>query len=101
MIKFFLCYLSFFLPISGKSAEILLYYHPKCPYCLYVLHYLDSVQKIVPMVDLQAYPQERATLKKLGGKTQIPCLFVDKIPIYESHVIVDWLKNHPDALCSK
>ena len=30
-----------------------------------------------------------------GGKEQIPCLFIDGQPLYESQDIVKWLRKNP------
>ena len=34
-------------------------------------------------------------LVKDGGKEQIPCLFIDGQPLYESQDIVKWLRKNP------
>ena len=36
-------------------------------------------------------------LVKDGGKEQIPCLFIDGQPLYESQDIVKWLRKNPQA----
>ena len=30
-----------------------------------------------------------------GGKEQVPCLFIDGKPLYESLDIIAWLEEHP------
>jgi len=35
-------------------------------------------------------------LIKVGGKQQVPCLFIDSVPMYESDEIVAWLKENPE-----
>ena len=32
------------------------------------------------------------TLMEVGGKRQVPCLFIDGAPLYESSDIIDWLR---------
>jgi glutaredoxin len=42
--------------------------------------------------------QSEAELQRLvevGGKKQIPCLFIDGKPLYESKDIVAWLRANP------
>ena len=34
-------------------------------------------------------------LLAVGGIDQVPCLFIDGIPMYESLDIIDWLEKHP------
>ncbi len=40
--------------------------------------------------------EDRLELIKVGGKQQVPCLFVDGVPMYESDEIVAWLKENPE-----
>ena len=34
-------------------------------------------------------------LVRVGGKMQVPCLFIDGNPMYESLDIIQWLKDNP------
>ncbi len=70
-----------------------LYYYDSCPYCQKVLRAIDRMgirDKITFKNILQS--QEAAdTLVRVGGKRQVPCLFIDGAPMYESDDIVSWL----------
>lgn len=44
-------------------------------------------------IDLSAENQKR--LVEVGGKRQVPCLFIDGSPLYESQDIVKWLRKNP------
>ena len=33
-----------------------------------------------------------------GGKAQVPCLFIEGKPLYESDHIIFWLSEHSDSL---
>ena len=72
-----------------------LYYYDACPYCQKVLRAIDSMgigNKITLKNILQS--QEAAnTLVRVGGKRQVPCLFIDGVPMYESDDIVAWLSR--------
>lgn len=72
-----------------------LYYYDACPYCQKVLraiHQLGIQDKITLKNILQS--QEAAqTLVAVGGKRQVPCLFIDGEPMYESDDIVAWLTH--------
>ena len=37
-------------------------------------------------------------LVTVGGKRQVPCLFIDGDPLYESQDIIDWLEAHPQEI---
>ena len=45
----------------------------------------------VQMRDTRTEPGARAELLRRTGRTQVPCLFVDDVPFFESADIVDWL----------
>lgn len=72
-----------------------LYYYDSCPYCQKVLRAIDRMgikDKITFKNILQS--QEAAdTLVRVGGKRQVPCLFIDGAPMYESDDIVSWLSR--------
>lgn len=78
-------------------AETLeLFYFPECPYCQKVLRVIDDlgVADAVAFKDIHADEAARQTLIAVGGKQQVPCLFVDGKPLYESSDIADWLREH-------
>ena len=43
------------------------------------------------MKNIHADDEADATLVRVGGKHQVPCLFIDGDPMYESLDIIDWL----------
>ena len=47
----------------------------------------------LPLKDTTADPVARQRLLDVGGKTQVPCLFIDGKPLYESNDIIDYLDN--------
>lgn len=81
-----------------EHHELLLYYTPYCPYSKKVLQYLQSIHKQVPMVNVQQDSAAKEELKRVGGKSQVPCLVIDGKAIYESDVIIHWLSQHQDEL---
>jgi glutaredoxin 3 len=44
------------------------------------------------LTDLQD-PQAREELVRVGGKATVPCLFINKKPMYESADIIAYLKD--------
>ena len=73
-----------------------LYYFPACPYCRRVLNYLEeSGRSDVVLADAKNDQAAAEYLKEKGGKYQVPCLFIDGKPMYESLDIIDWLKANP------
>lgn len=76
------------------ATSYTLYIKPTCPYCLKVLNYMNDHSIELPLVDISADEEARATLIEKGGKAQVPCLFIDGSPLYESGDIVTYLKDH-------
>lgn len=62
-----------------------LYYKAECPFCQKVLNYMmDNCQiKDVELVDIKEGNNNEDLIKR-GGKDQVPCLFIDGKPPYES-----------------
>ncbi len=74
------------------AKQLELYYYPECPYCQRVLRAIASngYEGIV-LKNIHADAEADATLVRVGGKHQVPCLFIDGVPMYESLDIIDWL----------
>jgi glutaredoxin 3 len=75
-----------------------LYKMTGCPYCGRVERFIRESERTdveVHNVTESAADQER--LIRDGGKDQVPCLFIDGKPLYESGDIIAWLEAHPQA----
>ena len=69
-----------------------------CPYCRKVMNYIESAgRKDVAYRDINQSAEAEETLIAVGGKRQVPCLFIDGKPLYESMDIISWLEEHPEA----
>ncbi len=68
-----------------------LYIMSTCPYCRKVLLFMEQNGIELPLRDITAEPEARAELERVGGKVQVPCLFIDGEPMYESADIIDYL----------
>ena len=76
---------------SVKSLE--LYVKFNCPYCKSVLNYIKHHNIEITIKD--ATLQENANyLVSKGKKSQVPCLFIDGEPLYESRDILSYLMNN-------
>jgi glutaredoxin len=76
----------------------LLYYKPSCPFCKKVLSHLDTLGLSIPLKNIAEDPKVREELLHLGGKAQVPCLFIDGKPLYESDDIIDWINENREEL---
>ena len=54
-------------------------------------------RKTVELHNIHKNEADRQRLIEVGGYEQVPCLFIDGKPLYESLDIIDWLKAHPQA----
>lgn len=69
-----------------------------CPFCRRVLNYLEeSGRTDVELHNIRKNEEDRRRLIEVGGVEQVPCLFVDGVPMYESLDIIAWLKEHPQV----
>jgi glutaredoxin len=80
--------------VNKTHPQILqLYYFPECPYCQKVLKFIERAKISVQLKNIQENVQDLEILIKIGGKKQVPCLFIDGKPLYESDDIINWLKR--------
>ena len=76
------------------AKQLDLYYYPECPYCQRVLRAIDDNGWTgITLKDIHEDAEADATLVRVGGKHQVPCLFIDGNPMYESLDIITWLAN--------
>lgn len=68
-----------------------LFMMPTCPFCQKVLSFMKDRGIELPLRDITAEPEARAELERVGGKVQVPCLFIDGKPMYESGDIIAYL----------
>lgn len=76
------------------AATYELYIKPTCPYCQKVLRFMDAHGIKIALRDTSADPEAREELVRVGGKAQVPCLFIDGTPMYESDDIIAHLQEH-------
>jgi glutaredoxin 3 len=95
-----LCFAGLMLHLQ-VFADVVLYSSTRCPYCVDVQNYLDSVGKKVDTKYIDKDPALRQELKEKGGKTQVPCLMIDGYAMYGSQDIIKWMKTHPERLQDK
>ncbi|HPB67552.1 MAG TPA: glutaredoxin [Candidatus Omnitrophota bacterium] len=74
--------------------ERLLYYKSTCPYCQKVLNFIDEQGIELPLKNIDQNAEYRKELLNIGGKSQVPCLFVNGQVLYDTDQIVDWLKQN-------
>ncbi|MDO4796846.1 MAG: glutathione S-transferase N-terminal domain-containing protein [Coriobacteriales bacterium] len=75
------------------DKQLDLYYYDACPYCQKVLRAMRQlgIQDKITLKNILTSQQNAKTLVRVGGKRQVPCLFIDGVPMYESDDIVAYL----------
>ncbi len=69
-----------------------------CPYCIRVLDEIEREGRTdIELHNIHKSSEDRARLIKEGGMEQVPCLFIDGKPLYESLDIIAWLRANPQA----
>ena len=73
-----------------------LFKYDTCPYCQKVMNYIASTgRKDIIYRDIISSKAAEQRLIQEGGKRQVPCLFIDGKPLYESDDIIAWLSQNP------
>jgi len=75
-------------------SKLNLYYLENCPFCIKVLDYLEDKNFDIELTEINEVDGAREFLKENGGKIQVPCLFIDGDPLYESDDIIEWFKDN-------
>lgn len=76
------------------THELELFMKPTCPYCLKVMNFMSENNITIPLRDIVTDESAAETLIAIGGKRQVPCLFIDGKPLYESGDIIEWLRDN-------
>ena len=84
--------------IEEQNMTLELYMRDTCPYCRRVIEYINSAGRTdIVYKDINKSEEAAETLVNVGGKRQVPCLFIDGKPLYESLDIIKWLEEHPEC----
>ncbi len=75
-------------------SKLELYYSPFCSFCRKVMGFISANDIEVVTLKNIAEEENKSTLESVGGKVQVPCLFIDDKPMYESDDIIAWLDEN-------
>ena len=78
----------------GSEPELILYKFDACPYCKRVQRKIIelNISDKIEMRDTRTEPMWRKDLNDRTGRTQVPCMFIDGEPMFESLDIIDYLQ---------
>jgi glutaredoxin 3 len=82
------------VPAPDRTRELALYKYDACPFCQRVMRRIDQLGLEVEERDTMLTPKHRQDLREATGRTQVPCLFVDGEPLFESADINAWLEAY-------
>ncbi|MCK5686071.1 glutathione S-transferase N-terminal domain-containing protein [bacterium] len=74
--------------------KLKLYYYIACPFCRMVVNYLKNKDFDVEYADTRENRELRKELVSIGGSSQVPCLLIDGVPLYESNDIIQWFEDN-------
>ncbi len=81
-----------------NTSKLSLYQYDFCPYCLIVRRAIKRLGIDIEIRDTLKHPEYRQELIESGGKSQVPCLRIEKngsvLWMYESAEIIDYLNRH-------
>lgn len=79
-----------------------LYKFEGCPFCMRVMNEIrEEGRNDVELHDIHQNEEDRQRLIRDGGVEQVPCLFIDGRPLYESADIIEWLRANPASAASR
>lgn len=78
----------------AANHELELYVMTGCPYCIKVKNFLASNGISIPQRNITTDRTAEQHLIAVGGKRQVPCLFIDGKPLYESSDIIAWAQEN-------
>ena len=79
---------------TSTLPNLVLYGRPSCPYCARVDRAIQKlgIEDKITKRHTGSGTEWRADLRKRTGSTQVPCLFIDGEPMFESLDIIAWMK---------
>ncbi len=80
--------------MAGTQHHLVLFKFDACGFCRRVLRWLDGHEVEVEVRDTWQDPGAREELIARTGRSQVPCLFIDGEPLFESLDILRWLEEH-------
>jgi glutaredoxin 3 len=78
---------------TGESLELVLFSSRTCFFCHRVLDWAHKLQIPLTVKDTREDRQAKKTLVSVGGKRQVPCLFINGKPLYESNDIIKFFQT--------
>ena len=78
---------------EGRLVDLELYKFDACPYCQVAMRAVERLGLPVRYRDISRDEAAARRLVEVGGLDQVPCLFIDGRPLYESTDIARFLEE--------
>lgn len=76
------------------TDNLVLFYQKTCPFCIKVLDFMEENDIDIKTREITQDSDAAEKLVNVGGKKQVPCLFINEKPLYESDDIIQWFKEN-------
>jgi len=88
---------------TNEISNLTLYHFQACPFCARTRAAMAELGLNIEQRDIRLDADFKSELLEQGGKSQVPCLQIKKQNketqwLYESDVVIDFLKNNVDDL---
>ncbi|MBV6492677.1 MAG: hypothetical protein LDLANPLL_00674 [Turneriella sp.] len=77
--------------------KLILYHFDGCGPCRRVKDTLKELHLDIEWRDIRESEEAMEELLRVGKMQQVPCLFIDGKPLYESSAIIRWLRENYGA----
>lgn len=74
--------------------DLTLFVMSGCPFCIKVKAFMAKNDIEIPERNITTDREADERLVVKGGKHQVPCLFIDGEPLYESDDIIAWMQEN-------
>jgi len=84
---------------KSNKLNLALYHYQSCPYCAVTRQAIKQTGLNIEQRNVSKQPQYRSELIKEGGKSQVPCLRIEKENgdvhwLYESQDIIQFIRQY-------
>ncbi len=79
------------IPSPDEPRTLELYKFDTCPFCIRVMRVVDKTGVDVTYRDTRGDSAASDFLFEQTGRTTVPCMFIDGVPMFESADISKWL----------
>jgi glutaredoxin len=88
------------IPSPDEPRKLVLYKSDACIFCIYVMRAIDKLGLELQYRDAWGDPDAGTFLREQTGRSTVPCLFIDDVPLFESKDIGRWLHAYSERVAT-